>query len=137
MKPKVLLRIAAGAILLFDLGHTLGGMILAPSHGPEEDELLAKLGAYTMDVMGSTRSHLDFYDGSGWYLSLTLTALLAITWLMSSAVDESPQLVKRLAVVLALWFGISAALCVVYFFAAPLVTSVIACAALTAAALRL
>lgn len=133
MTPKRLLRIAAVAILFFDLGHTVGGMIASESHGPEEDALMASLAAYRFDVMGSMRSHHEFYVGEGWYLSATLTAMLVICWLLSSAVEESPALVRRMSLVLAVFFACSAGLCVAFFFVAPLATSVIASVACSAA----
>jgi hypothetical protein len=136
MSPKALLRIAAIAIGLFDLGHTVGGMILAPSHGPEEDALMASLAAYKFDMTGSMRSHADFYAGEGWYLSAVLTALLVITWMLSSATLEATGLVKKLSVVLALFFAVSAALCFKFFFIAPLTMSIIAAVSFAAAAAR-
>ena len=95
MTPKVLLRIAAAAITLFELGHTLGGMIFAESHGPEEDTLLAALATYRFDVMGSMRSHYEFYVGEGWYLSATLATMIALCIILSNAAQESPALVRR------------------------------------------
>jgi len=137
MNAKVLLRIATLAIALFDLGHSVGGMLVAESHGPEEDALLASLAAYRFDMMGSTRSHHDFYVGEGWFLSAALTALLVICWQLSSATAESPALVRRVSLVLALFFATSAALCVAFFFVAPLVCSVVAACACAAAWWRL
>jgi hypothetical protein len=137
VQPKVLLRIAAGAMLLFALGHTFGGMIFSESHGPEEDALMASLAAYHFDIMGSSRSHHDFYTGEGWYLSATLVAMIAVCWLLSSATLESPGLVRCLSLVLALFFATSAGLCAAFFFAAPLLMSVIASAACAGAWWRL
>jgi hypothetical protein len=137
MTPKVWLRIAAGAITLFELGHTLGGMIFAESHGPEEDTLLAALATYRFDVMGSMRSHYEFYVGEGWYLSATLAMMIAMCIILSNAAGESPALVRRLSLVIALFFAVSAALCVKFFFIAPLVTSLIASVSCAAAWWRL
>lgn len=53
MTAKVLLRIAAFAAGFFALGHTLGGMIFAKSHGPDGEAVLAALGGYRFDMMGS------------------------------------------------------------------------------------
>ena len=129
MQPRILLRIAAIAIAVFELGHTVGGMILGKSRGPEEETLLAALASYRFDVMGSTRSHRDFYLGEGWYLSATLAAMIVMCWLLSNSTVDSPVLVRRLSLVIAVFFAISAALCGAFFFAAPLVTSAIASAA--------
>jgi hypothetical protein len=137
MQPKLLLRIATFAILLFELGHTLGGMVFAESHGPEEDALMASLAAYRFDVMGSMRSHHDFYVGEGWYLSAALAARLVICWQVSRSTVESPALVGRLSLVLAVFFAVSAGLSAAFFFVAPLVTSVVAAVACGAAWWRL
>lgn len=137
MQPKTLLRIAVGAITLFALGHTVGGMILFESHGPEEDALLAQLAAYRFDIMGSMRSHAEFYEGEGWYLSATLILLIALVWQLSNVVAESPQLVRRMSLLIAIFFAVSAGLCAKFFFIMPLAMSVIAALALGATWWRL
>jgi hypothetical protein len=137
MSPKVLLRIAAGAITVFDLGHSLGGMVFAMSRGPEEEAILAALAAYRFDTMGSMRSHHDFYVGQGWYLSAVLTAFIVICWQLSNFAVESPKLVGRLSLVVSVFFGVSVALCAMFFFVAPLATSAVASAACAAAFWRL
>jgi len=137
MQPRILLRIAAAAVAVFDLGHTVGGMILGKSRGAEEDALMALLANYRFDVMGSSRSHRDFYLGEGWYLSAALTTMIVMCWLLSNSASESPVLVGRLALVIAAFFAISAALCGLFFFAAPLVMSGIAAAACAGAWWRL
>jgi hypothetical protein len=137
MQPRILLRIAAAAIAVFDLGHTLGGMVFGKSRGPEEVALFGLLAAYRFDVMGSSRSHFDFYRGEGWYLSAALTAMLVMCWLLSNATTDNPVLVGRLSLLIALFFAISAALCGLFFFAAPLVMSAVASAACAAAWWRL
>jgi hypothetical protein len=137
MQPKILLRIAAAAITLFALGHTVGGMILFESHGPEEDALLAQLAAYRFDMMGTMRSHADFYEGEGWYLSATLIMLIVLTWQLSNAVVDNPKLVGRMALVIATFFAVSAALCAKFFFGMPLLMSLVAALACGAAWWRL
>jgi hypothetical protein len=137
MQPKILLRIAAGAITIMGLGHTLGGMVFATSRGPEEQALLASLAAYHFDMMGSSRSHRDFYVGEGWYLSAALAAMIVMCWQLSNATLESPAVVRRLSLVIAVFFAASAALCAAFFFVAPLATSAIAAAACGAAWWRL
>jgi hypothetical protein len=137
MTPKILLRIAAVAIAIFELGHTVGGMILGKSRGPTEDVLMAALASFHFDAMGSTRSHYDFYRGEGWYLSATLAVMIAMCWLLSSAAADSPVLVRRVSLVIALFFATSVALCAIFFFAAPLAMSALASAACAAAYFRL
>ncbi|HEV8245997.1 MAG TPA: hypothetical protein VGP93_09525 [Polyangiaceae bacterium] len=137
MQPKILLRISAVAITVFWLGHTVGGMLLGKSRGPAEDALLAALAAYHFDVMGSTRSHHDFYIGEGWYLSAALVSMIVMCWLLSNATLESPALAARISLVIALFFAASVALCAAFFFVAPLATSAVASLACAAAWWRL
>jgi hypothetical protein len=133
----ILLRIAAIAIAVFELGHTLGGMVLGKSRGPDEDALMVSLATYRFEVMGSSRSHHDFYRGEGWSQSAALAAMVVMCWLLSNSTAESPALVRRASLVIAIFFAASAILCAVFFFAAPLVLSVIASATCGAAWWRL
>jgi len=133
MTAKVFLRIAAFAAGLFALGHTLGGMIFAKSHGPNGEAVLAALGAYRFDMMGSSRSHLDFYSGSGWFLSAALAMLIALCWLLSNAAADNPALVGRLSLVIGVFFAVGTGLSGAFFFIAPLIMSVVAALACGAA----
>jgi len=137
MQPKILLRIAAAACGFIALGHTFGAMLGAMSQGPQEDALLQSLAAFTFDVAGSTRSHWDFYRGEGWYLSLTKVTWTVVLWLLSNAVTDSPVLVRRVTLVSTLFFAVGTALCIRYFFIAPLACSAIATLACGIAWLRL
>ena len=107
------------------------------THGPQEDALYKAMAALTFDVMGSTRSHWDFYRGEGWYLSLTKGTFAVLLWSMSNAVSESPALVRRLTGVCTLFFAITVGLCARWFFAAPLVCSIVAMLACAGAWFRL
>ena len=133
MQPKLLLRIAAVAAGIIDLGHTAGAMLNPVSHGAEEDVVKAAFAAYRFEIMGRMRSHMDFYVGQGWYVSATMTFMLVLCWVLSSAVAESPKLVRTLSLTVAIFFAVSIALCVKYFFIAPLSMSVVAAIASGAA----
>lgn len=52
----VLLRVAAFAIAVFELGHTLGGMVLGKSRGPNEDALMASLGDHVRERLNQRHS---------------------------------------------------------------------------------
>ena len=137
MSPRLTLRIAGASLSFLFLGHTVGGMLLAKSHGAEEDKLLASLAAYEFDIMGFTRSHADFYRGEGWYLSLAVFCVAALCFQLASLSTEQPALVRRL-VWLPLVFTIgSTLLSATYFFAAPLAASVVALVAVALAAAKL
>ncbi len=137
MGPKWLLRTAAILLGIFFLGHTVGGMLLGKSRGFAEDAVLGALRTYHFELMGFERSHMDFYTGEGWYLSLTLAVLIIIIWQLSNAAAQSPALVRGLLIPLTLFCAGSTALCVMYFFTAPIVASALSTVVLAAAWLRL
>jgi hypothetical protein len=126
MSSRLTLRIAGVALSILFLGHTVGGMLFATSHGPEEDKLLEALRAYHFEIMGFSRSHADFYRGEGWYLSLAVFVVAGLCFQLASLTSEQPALVRRL-MWLPLVFALgSTALCALYFFTAPLVASAVA-----------
>jgi hypothetical protein len=95
--------------------------------------VLKALGAYRFDMMGWSRSHLDFYVGEGWYLSVALTVMVVMCWLLSNAAEQSPSLVGRMSLVIGLFFVASVGLCAAYFFIAPVVFSAVAASSAGAA----
>jgi hypothetical protein len=131
MQPRTLLRVAIAATAFFAFGHTMG-MLAEPSR-PAEAAVLAALGATTFDVMGVQRSHAAFYEGLGWYLTLTLLTLTGTLWQLSQRVDAQPELVRPLLLGPLLFCVVSTGLCAVWFFPAPLIASAVAAAALAGA----
>lgn len=73
MKSHTLLRIASVLTLLLCLGHTLGAP-WTPTGSPEALALVETTRTLHFDVMGTSRSLLDFYRGFGYSLSICLFA---------------------------------------------------------------
>jgi len=128
---------AAGSLAVIALGHTLGAMLIPTSRGPAEDTLLAALAAYRFEIMGFNRSHAEFYRGEGFYLSLSLVLFAVLCWQLGTLCAEHPTIVRRLLPLPLAFSFFSTLLCVVYFFAAPLVCSALALLALVLAAIKL
>lgn len=137
MTPRTLFRIATVLLGVFFFGHTVGGMLMPTSHGPEEDAALAGLAAYRFNVMGFERSHAEFYRGEGFYLSLAIALFAAMCIQLGSLSVEQPRLALRLAWLPAAFCLGSTLLCITYFFTAPLMMSGLAFLAIVAAMLRL
>jgi hypothetical protein len=131
MHARTLLRIASGATAFFAFGHTMG--MLAEPDGPAEAAVLEGLAAYRFDVMGVQRSHAAFYEGLGWYLTLTLLTLTGVIWQLSQRVEPHPELVRPLLVGPLVFCVASTVFCAVWFFPAPLIASAIAAVALAGA----
>ncbi len=124
MSPRALLRVALGGLVFFAFGHTMG-MLDTTSRGPVEAAALGALRAFKFDVMGVQRSHMQFYDGFGWYLTVTLVMLTGMVWQLSRLVEAHPGLVRSLLVGPILFSVASVGLCVGWFFPAPLVASLV------------
>jgi len=137
MSERLLLRIAAFAMGFVAFGHTVGGMMLAKSHGRGEDVVLAALRSYHFDVMGVSRSHADFYAGEGWFLSIALIAMTLLCWQLGSIVDEHRKLVWRLILGPLAYAVVGVWLCMKYFFPAPLAGMTVAAISLAVCFLRL
>lgn len=133
MTPKLLLRIAAGSLVFLALGHTVGAMMFPVSRGPEEVAAFAALAAFRFDMMGFQRSNMDFFLGEGWFLSLSVIVFIALLLQVASLSDTHPDVARRLIPALFVFCGGSTVLCALYFFTAPLVTSVIATVAVAGA----
>jgi hypothetical protein len=82
MTATVLLRISAVISLLFAIGHSLGGLKKWSPMG--ENEVLTSMATVRFDVMGASRSYLDFFMGFGWSISIFLLLQSALLWQLSS-----------------------------------------------------
>lgn len=82
MTTTLLLRIASVISLLFALGHTLGGLKQWSPMG--ENDVLKAMTSVHFDVMGTSRSYLDFYMGFGWSLSIALLLQSVLLWQVAS-----------------------------------------------------
>ena len=67
MKAPRLLRVTAVIMLLFGVGHTLGGIHSWSPGG--ETEVLRAMRTFHFDAEGASRTYLDFYRGFGFMLS--------------------------------------------------------------------
>jgi hypothetical protein len=82
MTATVLLRISAVISLLFAIGHSLGGTKKWSPMG--ENEVLNSMSTVRFDVMGASRSYLDFFMGFGWSISVALLLQSVLLWQLAS-----------------------------------------------------
>ena len=78
MKPTLFLRIASVLMAWMAIGHTSGGLSSWSPAGATD--VLRAMGAFHFDVMGSSRTYLDFYVGFGWILGLFQAVLAILFW---------------------------------------------------------
>ena len=130
------LRAASVATLLLAAGHTLG-MPWTPDRTDRGAALVAALRAHTLEVMGSTRSYWDFYQGFGVTISVMLLALAVLLWQVARVARHDARAARPLVATALVTFLAFAVLDGVYFFAAPLALTLLAAALVTVAWWRL
>jgi hypothetical protein len=130
MKTRVLYRIAAVLIILFDLGHSAG----FPWSDPRWGVNLGPMRSSHFNVLGFSRTYWDFYVGFGLFVTvfLLLTAILA--WQLGSLSAQDPTLMRWTAWALAGCFAAVTVLSWMYFFIIPIAFGVAITVCLVAAA---
>jgi len=134
MNPKVLLRIAAVITLLLGVGHLMGRP-WAPANDPFALVVVGAMKSHSMHVMGFDRTFMDFYQGFGWMLGITLFVQAAVLWLVAGLLEGDPMRAVWIAAVFFLANVVQTVLAGVYLFTAPLVMSALVTLCLGAAVL--
>lgn len=116
MKPKLLLRIAAGIMFLHLLGHMVGASTWKENPDPAVKEVIQGMEQNQFMFMGARQSLAGHHDGYGYAGALALLFFCAVLWIVSageaSAKLENVRLIFVTTAILLLW-GI---LELIYFF---------------------
>lgn len=126
MKTKIILRIAAGCLLFFALGHSLGHFTRHNVTDPKAKEVLQIMIENKFDMFGQMRSYDENYTGMSLNLIFTLLSFVAFIWLLSYHVEKQPIFVRNLLLPITfciLGFCITGFL---YFFLIPALTCLFA-----------
>ena len=134
MRPRIWYRALAVVLAFFTLGHTIGTRH-AITPAPQEAAVISTMQGYQVPVMGFLRTYWDFYRGFSVSISILLAALAVIAWQLGTLSQRNPREALPLAITVLLACLGQAIISFVYFFTAPMVTSVLAlvCAAVGAA----
>jgi cobalamin biosynthesis protein CobD/CbiB len=123
MKVSLSYRIASVLLVLFAAGHTLGFRQILPEWGV--GPVVASMRAIHFNAQGFNRTYYDFYVGFGFFVSVFLLFLAVLAWQLGGMRREIlasiPQVTWSLAVC-------SLAITVLswkYFFAVPIVFSML------------
>ena len=102
MKASVFYRMAAGLILLFDIGHTLGFRQSDPTWGV--DTLLSSMRSIHFEVQGFSRTYWDLFVGAGLFVSVFLLFAAVLAWQLGGLSAETLARMRPTAWALALCF---------------------------------
>jgi len=135
MTTTRLLRMAAGILLLFAIGHWFFSPWVIGAQGKALDAL-AVAARTDYPVFGFNRSYWDFHVGFGHMVGVALLMEAALLWLLAGSAGGGVSSIRSLLGVLVLANAAIAALQVAYFFWPPIILSVLATAILTVAWFR-
>lgn len=127
---RVLYRIAAVLILLFDVGHTAG----CPWSDPQWGVDLGGMRSTHFEILGFSRTYWHFYVGFGLFVSVFLLLAAILAWQLGGLPAQSLRLLRVTAWALALCFAATTVLSWMYFFAIPIAFSTAITVCLIAAA---
>ena len=119
MTTRVLYRIAAILILLFDVGHTAGCPWSDPAWGAAPTFM--KSGQF--QIFGFTRTYWDFYVGFGLFVTVFLLFAAVVAWQLGSLPLHVRPFLRGTAWMLTLSFAAVAVLSWANFFIIPIVFS--------------
>ena len=116
---RILYRISAVLILLFDLGHSAGYPWSDPAWGVD----VGAMRSAHFNVLGFSRTYWDFYVGFGLSISVYLLLAAVLAWQLGSVSTQTAPLLRATSWVLSLSFVAITALCWMYFFTIPIIFS--------------
>lgn len=132
MTSSLFYRIAAVLILLFAVGHTVGFLQSDPSWGV--DSLLSSMKSIHVNIQGFSRSYWEFFVGFGLLVSVFLLFAAVLAWQLGGVAAEALARMRVIAWAFALCFAVITVLSWRYFFALPLVFSILITVCLSLAA---
>jgi hypothetical protein len=135
VKAATWLRLLAAIMVFFTIGHTIG--VLNPPADGVAGQALDVMRRARFPIMGFERSYWDFYRGFGFFVSLELLFFAVIAYQLSVMSRRSARAALPLMVSLEIGCTVTALLSWIYFFAAPMVTSLAAVVSSTAALVAL
>ena len=132
MNSRVLYRVSAVLILLFDLGHSAGVPWSDPAWGVNTTAMRSS----HFQVLGFSRTYWDFYVGFGLIVSVFLLLAAVLAWQLGGLPAQTLRLLRGTAWIFALCFVAMSVLNWLYFFTIPIIFSVLITVCLAAAAWR-
>ena len=125
-KPKLLIRIAAGCMLFFAIGHSLGHFTRYDVTDQKEKAVLQMMIDNKFNLFGQTTSYDRMYTGISLDMVFTLIAFTIILWHISTVSKDNKKLaIKLLLPVTLCIFGFSIT-SFLFFFPVPAITCLVA-----------
>jgi cobalamin biosynthesis protein CobD/CbiB len=124
MKPKILLRIASGLMLLHTIGHTMGALTWTEAPNAAIGKVISAMQNNHFDFMGKSVTLASFFSGYGITMIFVLLFITVLLWLM--AYEITNRLCIHLMVPLTALLLAMAVTEYIYFFPLPMVLTLLA-----------
>jgi hypothetical protein len=116
-------RLAAYALALYALGHTMGAVVSTPRFGPESDAVVAAMKSVHVAAMGANCTWYGFYRGFGIFVSIFFVFSAIMAWLLGGKSVEERLALAPLTWALFASYAVSIGTAWLYFFPMPLAFS--------------
>jgi hypothetical protein len=123
MKAALFYRIAAGLLLLFAIGHTLGFRQSDPKWGV--DALLGSMQSIHFDVQGFSRTYWDLFVAAGFSVGVFYLFAAILAWQLGGLPGATLTLMRGTAWAFALCFAAITVVSWRYLFIIPIVFSIV------------
>jgi hypothetical protein len=132
MKASLSYRIAAGLLLLFAVGHTLGFRQSDPTWGV--DTMLGSMRSIHFDVQGFSRTYWDLFVAAGFSVGVFYLFAAVLAWQLGGLPADTLAAMRVTRWALALCFAAITVVSWTYLFILPIVVSFVITACLILAA---
>jgi hypothetical protein len=116
MKAKILLRIAAGLVLIHLLGHSVGHMGWDKPKDPKMQEVVNAMKTYKADFMGASKSMGDYYNGYSLVLFFVYGMSICIILFSSGFINEQTVIAKKILYPVGITYSCFGIIEFLYFF---------------------
>ena len=96
MKAKVLLKIAAGLILIHLIGHAVGHTGWDKPTDPKMMDVVMAMKSQQVDFMGAVHSMADYYKGYSILIFGLYGMSISVLWFTSGFVQEHPAIANKI-----------------------------------------
>jgi len=128
MTTTLWLRISSVITLLFAAGHSLGGLKYWSPMG--ENAVLQAMRSVRFDIMGVSRSYLDFYMAFGYSLSVIQVMLAILLWQLAAVARINAASVRPMIAAITLAVAASAVIAWRFILPVPALFSLVQLASL-------
>jgi hypothetical protein len=126
MKPKILLRIASGVIILHAVGHLFGMAGWTKAQTDEQKMVVHAMTDHRFPFMGAVHSFADSFNGFGWIVEISLLLASYLLWITGSLAGSQPRISRKLLAALCISLLAQSIFEFIYFFPAAACMSLIA-----------